>query len=186
MRTKKIVLYYALTQEEIFPPSASELKRKEDWIQSVQQSIPPHEAKQVKLTYELSDPEVIRQQRFFNGPVIDYYIIQNENLTDRTPVHEERKRYRNTILYDMLGYTVQLNGRTTEERKSTSTFTDKQKWHSFLEELRETYFEPNGYEMPDSEQFWALEKKYGYDQAQSASIEQLQRKLTHKLSTESR
>lgn len=134
------------------------------------------------MTYELHNPAVARQRRYFNGPVIDFYIIQNENLLEGKPTTEQRKLYRETILFDTLGYTVELKDRKIEQRKSTSTFTDVQKWHTYLEELRETHFEPNGYEMPDTEQFWALEKKHGMQTAADITIHSLQRKLKQKLS----
>lgn len=169
----------------MWPPSTSEIRRKNEWVEQLKNEIAgPGETRQIKLTYELFNPEVQKMQKYFNGPVVEYYIIQSKEMTEGRPGTTERKQYRELILYEMLGYQVDLpGGKKVEERKSTSTFTSVERWYTFLEELKETMFEPNGYEMPDSEQFWELEKEHGYDKTRDVAIEQLQRRLHKKLST---
>lgn len=144
------------------------------------------EQRQVKVTYEMHNPDIDRQMRYFNGPVVEYFTIQSTDAVDHRPQSAQLKQYREMLLLDMLGYDIELpDGRKLRQRKSTATFQSVQKWHTFLEELRETYFEPNGYEMPDSEAFWALEAKHGMQTATDISIHTLQRKLKLKLSPQS-
>lgn len=184
MRTKKISLFYKLTDNEIFPPPHASLERKDAWLKGIQQSIPKAgEHRVVKVTYELFNPEVEQQRKFFNGPVVDYYAIQSAQILSGDVPRLTHDQYRETLLSDALGYQIELVGRSERRRKSTSDFTSTQRWHDFLETLKETIFEPNGYEMPDSEAFWEHAKKHGYDQAKVIAIEQLQRRMAAKLST---
>lgn len=142
------------------------------------------ETRQVKVTYEMHNPDVDKQRRFFNGPVVEFFTIQSTDAFDYRPQSAELKQYRELLLFNMLGFDMELpGGEKVKQRKSTVTFQSTQKWHTFLEELKETYFDPNGYEMPDSEEFWSLADEHGYFQAQALSIEKLQRKLRAKLST---
>ena len=144
------------------------------------------ETRTVKVTYDMHNPDIDQQVKYFNGPVVEYFTIQSTDATENRPQSAQLKQYREMILHDMMGYDVELpDDRIVRQRKSTAAFQSVQKWHTFLEELRETYFEPNGYEMPDSEQFWELAGKHGYDQAQEISITQLQKKLKKKLSPQS-
>lgn len=180
--TKKIVLFYKLTDKEVIAPPMASLKRKDDWIHSQQRTISRIEGfRTVKVTYELFNPEVEQQRKFFNGPVVDYYAIQSNDLLSGEVGGPLSDRTRETLLSNTLGYDVQLLDRKERRRKSTSDFTSTQKWNDFLETLRETEFEPNGYEMPDSEAFWELAKKHGYEQAKGIAIEQLRRRLQAKL-----
>lgn len=186
-KTKKISLFYTLTRDEVWAPSASELKRKDDWVKGVQAEIAgPAEQRTVKVTYEMHNPDIDKQMRYFNGPVVEYFTIQSTDMTENRPQSAQLKQYREMLLLDMLGYDVELpDGRILRQRKSTATFQSVQKWHTFLEEVKETYFDPNGYEMPDSEEFWALEATHGMEQATTKSIEKLQKKLKKKLSPSS-
>ena len=144
------------------------------------------ETRTVKVTYEMHNPDIDQQVKYFNGPVVEYFTIQSTDATENRPQSAQLKQYREMILNDIMGFDVELpDGRIVRQRKSTATFQSVQKWHTFLEELRETYFEPNGYELPDSGEFWDLEREHGYDRAQQISIETLQKKLRRKLSPQS-
>ena len=128
----------------------------------------------VKVLYEVFDPEVERQRRFFNGTCVKYYTIQNEHLTVGMPSNDLIKKYRETILDEMLGFELTLVGRTVRRRKSTSDFKSVQAWSKFLNTLEETLFDSAGFEFPDSEDFWKLVKEHGYEEAERISIERLQ------------
>lgn len=181
MRTKSITLYYHAKKEEIVPPAPEAIARKDEWIKQLQKEVKADwDPITIKVTYKIHNREVERQRKFFNGPVIEYWVIQKDDMLEGRPGRTEIARARETILSNALGYKVELWDRTETRRKSTADFTDTQDWHDFLETLRETEFEPNGYEMPDSEGFWELAKKIGYDKAKDAIIEQLQRRLKAK------
>ena len=51
--------------------------------------------------------------------------------------------------------------------------------------IKEIYFEPNGYEMPDSDEYHILEDGFGKDRATEICIERIQKKLMAKLSPQS-
>lgn len=166
----------------MWPPDPQALRRKEEWLKEVQRTVPSETKPMiVKVQYELHNPEVERMRKFFNGPALEYYIIQNSDMTHGTPDPETKKKWREQILDDLLGYDLQLINRTVRQRKSTSDFTSTQRWHDFLELFRETHFEQAGYEFPDSEQFWEIAKKHGYEQAKKIAIEQLQKRMLAKL-----
>lgn len=186
MRTKKITLFYKLSDSEIFAPDGQALRRKDEWIKEVQRSIATAgELRTVRVVYELFNPEVLQQLKFFNGPIVEYFAIQNSDiLTGRVPTIIKEK-YRETILSEALGYNVELIGGTERRRKSTAEFVSTQQWHDFFELLKETIFEPHGYEMPDSEEFWELSEKNGYDQARKIAIEKLQKRLKAKMEDKS-
>lgn len=181
MATKKIALFYKLSDSEVFAPPPASITRKDEWLKVLQRSIrKAGEIRIVKVTYELFNPEVDQQRKFFNGPVVDYYAIQSKEIMTGDVPNITHDMVRETLLSDALGYEVQLIDRKERRRKSTADFVSTQKWNDFLETLRETIFEPNGYEMPDSEAFWELAKKHGYEQAKIVSIEQLQRRILAK------
>jgi len=181
-KTKSISVFYHIERSRVVPPTPASLQRKEEWLKEIQRTIESDwRSRIVQVTYRLINPEVEQQRKFFNGPVIDYYTIQSAEILEGEVPRGMHDRYRETILSDVLGYQVELVGRTERRRKSTSDYTDTQQWHDFLETLRETMFEPNGYEFPDSEAFWEMEKKHGYDQAKKISIEGLQRRYAAKM-----
>lgn len=181
--TKKISLFYKITQQGVTDPPAASKVRKDEWLKVISRSIrKKDESRIVKVTYELFNPEIQRMQKFFNGPVVDYYAIQSQDIMTGEVARITHDMVRETLLSDVLGYEVQLVDRKERRRKSTSDFISTQKWYDFLEMLRETIFEPNGYEMPDSEAFWDLSKKHGYEQAKTISLEQLQSRIRSKLS----
>lgn len=183
MKTKKITLFYQIGRDETWPPTPVALARKQAWLDEIGRSIrKASELRIVRVTYELFNPEVEQQRKFFNGPVVEYYAIQSGDI--KGPVTREViDRYRETMLSDLLGYELELVNRKERRRKSTADFVSTQQWHDFLERLREEVFEPQGYEMPDSEAFWEMAKKYGYNQAKVVAIEQLQKRIAAKLST---
>lgn len=179
--TQEIVLFYNLTQTEVRPPEAREIERKERWIKTMQRTVEAEwKPKIVKVTYKVFDPEIERQRRFFEGPVVKYYAIQNEDIVKAQPGTELLRRYRIDILDQMLGYDVHLHNRIIRERKSTTDFKDVQAWNKFLNTMEETIFAAAGYEFPDSKEFWDLVKKHGYEEAERISVEALQKKLVLK------
>lgn len=182
MKTKKISLYYGVTSREVIPPGPGEIERKDYWIKQVQSTVEADwKPKTVKVTYELYDPEVDQMRKFLNGPVVDWWIIQSQDILNGDVSPELHKIGRETLFDKTLGYDVEIIGGTTRKRGSTGDFTDVQKMHDFLEMLRETEFEPNGYEFPKSEDFWKLADAYGYDKAKKVSIELLQRRIRGKM-----
>jgi hypothetical protein len=184
MRTKSITLYYALTQKEVIPPKPEALERKEEWIRQLQKTVKADwEPVTIKVIYKIHNREVEKQRKFFNGPVVEYWVIQKCELLDGRPTRALITRARETLLADALGYKIKLWDKEVTRRKSTAEFTDTQEWNDLFETLRETEFEPNGYEMPKSEDFWELSKAVGYDKAKDQMIEKLQGRIKKKLST---
>lgn len=195
MRTKKITLYYKATHKEIVAPPPASLLRKDAWLKEIQRTISPQKRarrdeklntadapfRYVKVVYELFNPEVEQQRKFFNGPVVDYWTIQKKDLMSGEVPRIMHDRAREELLSDVLGYDVPMLTRTERRRKSSSDFTSTQKWHDFFETLRETEFDPNGYEFPDSEHFWDLAKKHGYETAHGIAIEQLRKRIQAKM-----
>lgn len=182
MKTKKITLYYSVTTREIIPPGPGELQRKDQWLREVQASVEADwKPKTVRVIYQLYNPETEQQRKFLEGPVVDYWLIQSQDLIDQEITPLMKRKARETLLDRTLGYDVELIDRTVRRRRTTTDFTETQQWHDFLEMLRETEFEPNGYEFPDSEEFWKMADAYGYEKAKSVAIEQLQKRLKAKL-----
>ncbi len=177
MKTKKLTLYYKVEPDKVVPPDAKERNRKEEWLKQIQRETPSAwEAQIVKVTYELFNPEVENQRRFFHTCVL-YYAIQDMDMTEGRPDSATLRKYREEILDGMLGYDVELVNKTVRKRKSTSEFKSVQKWNEFLEELEGTIFFAAGYEFPDSQNYWDLVKQYGYEQGRKIAIDQLQNKL---------
>jgi hypothetical protein len=183
MKTKKVSLYYKVTSREIIPPGQGEIDRKDYWVKTVQSTVEADwKPKTIKVTYEEYDPDVNDQRKFLNGPVLEYWIIQSQELHDKKVDSHTKKLGRETLFDKALGYDVDiLGGGTRRKRRSTADFTTTQQMHNFLETLRETEFEPNGYEFPDSAYFWELEGAYGYEKAKEIAIEKLQEKLRARL-----
>lgn len=183
MKTKKIILFYKITKDKVIPPILVTIERKDDWIKEIQREIEKkNNSRIVKVTYEIFNPEIKRILKFFNGPVIEYYVIQTTDMLKGRPERGLIDRYREELLDEVLGYDLPLVNRVVRRRRSTADFLDTQKWHDFLEMLRETQFEPNGYEFPSVDEFERIEEKLGYDGAHKAAIEELQKRLTNKLS----
>lgn len=181
MRTRKIILWYQVTRNGIVPPNAAAIARKDAWLREIEQGARAgSQPWLVELTYRMVNPDTERQQKFFNGPVVEYFAIQNDNLLEGSVPNERIKRYREQLLDEVLGYDIELIDRKVRRRKSTADFNDTQAWNDFLEELRETLFEPNGYEMPDSQAFWELSRQVGYEEAKRVSISKLQDRLRKK------
>lgn len=182
MRTKKIKLYYQLTPTEVFPPPAASLARKDAWIKEIQRSVEAEEKfKTIEVTYRTFNPHTEQIRKFFEGPVIDYWVIQSNDLLSGEIPSMTHKQARETLLSNVLGYDVQLVGRTERRRKSTAEWTETQEWTDFLETLKETEFEPQGYEMPDSKAFWEIAEKHGLEQAKVIAIEQLRDRMKAKM-----
>lgn len=174
-KTTRCVLFYSLTPTEVVSPTIRELERKEKWIAQMQKFVEADWKPQIiKVTYELFDPAIEKQQRFFNGTCVKYYVIQNLDLVDRTPTSEEMKLYREQLLDEMLGYDMALVNRVVRKRKSTTDFKSVAAWNKFLNTLEETIFAEAGYEFPDSKEFWDLVKRLGYDDAEKFVIKKLQ------------
>lgn len=182
MRTKKIVTFWKVTRKEITPPPQEAALRRNLWVEEIQKTA-PKDGVIIRRTEEIFNPEVVQMQRFFNGPVVIYWVIQSKDLLYGPVDKETIKQARETILSDQLGYTIQLLGRTERRRKSSSDFKSTQAWNDFLEMLRETEFEPNGYIFPNSEEFWELAQKFGYEEAKTISIEKLKKILIEKHKT---
>ena len=182
MKTSRMALFYQLTQTEVLPPSAKEVERKELWIKEVQKTVEAdYKPKIIKTTYEIFDPEIDKQRRFFEGACVGYYAIQNMDMTTGTPDIETLKKYREEVLDFMLGYDYHTVNRVIHKRKSTVDFKTVQKWNTFLQTLEETLFDSAGYEFPDSEHFWEMAKAHGYEEAKRIVIEQLQSRLKKRI-----
>lgn len=185
MRTKKIILYYRLDPKTVTAPPPQDLARKDEWLKEIQRTMKEKDTVIIRLTYEIFNPEIKQIMKFFNGPVVEYYAIQNEDMLKGRPSRTMIEMYRETILDEALGYDIQLVDKKVRRRKSTADFLETQKWSDFLETLRETQFEPQGYEFPDSEHYWGIAEKAGEEQAREVVIKQLQERLKAKLSTSS-
>lgn len=177
MKTKKVSLFYKVTQSEVISPDTRHIEIKNRWVEEVQKTVPADwQPKIIKVTYEEFDPEIEDQRKFFHI-CVRWYAIQNEDMVDNVPDWRMIKAYREEILDDMLGYEVQLITRKKRERKSTTDFKTVQAWYKFLKELEETKFESAGYFFPESESFWKLVSVYGYEKANEISIKELQKKI---------
>lgn len=181
MRTSRITLFYSLTQNEVIPPATVEIERKDNWIKEIQKTIEADwKPLIIKVVYEMFNPEIERQRRFFEGACVSYYAIQNMDMLTGAPDTETLKKYREEILDEMLGYDYKTVNKIIRKRKSTKDFKTVQVWNTFLQTLEETIFNHAGYEFPDSKNFWEITKKYGYEQAKRIVIEQLQARLSKK------
>ena len=178
MKTSKISLFYSLTPTKVIPPAEREVERKERWLKEMQKTVEAEwKPKIIKNTYELFDPEIENQKRFFEGAVVEYYAIQDMDLFEGKPDSETLGNYREELLDEMLGYNLNTTNKIIRKRKSTTDFKDVQAWNTFLKTLEETIFAIAGYEFPDSKNFWELSGKHGYDEAKRIAIEQLQARL---------
>jgi len=178
MRTKKITLYYSVTQTQVIPPGPGELQKKEKWLEMLKSTVKSDwEPKTVRVTYQEYNPEVDQQRKFMNGPVLEYWIIQSQDILDGDVSPELKRKGRETLLDRTLGYDIELLEGKARRRRSTTDFEDTQQWHDFLEMLKETEFDPNGYEFPESEYFWKLAEGYGYEKAKEVAIKKLQEKM---------
>ncbi len=181
MITKSVTLYFKINPKEIIEPPRESMVRKQEWIKEIQKTIPSAwESKIIKVTYSLHNPEIEQQSKFFNGTVVDYYAIQSQDILSGDIPQITRQQAREQLLDSVLGYDVVMLTKTTRRRKSSADFINTQQWNDFLESLRETEFEPNGYKFPDSEAFWKLAKEHGFDQAKEISIEQLRKRMISK------
>lgn len=182
MKTKSVTLFYKLTQKEIIPPPQKELARKDEWLKSVQNMVEAdYEPLIIKVVYEMYNPEVIKQQRFFNGTCVKYYAIQNMDMIEGTPDSKTMERYREEMLDEMLGYDFKTVNKVLRKRKSTSDFKTVQAWNTFLQTLEETLFENAGFDFPNSKEFWELAERYGYDSAEEIVIKKLQDKIKKRI-----
>lgn len=181
MKTKSITLFYQVTQDKVIPPSSIDLDRKDNWIKSIQAtSKSDHEPELIKVHYELYNPEIHDQMRFFNGTVIPYYVIQNDDITEGYPDRERLDMYREELLDQLLGYDYKTVNKVIRMRKSTTDLKTVSAWNNLLQLAKETLFENAGFEFPDSSEFWKLSKEIGYENARTESIKRLQRNLAKK------
>lgn len=180
--TKSITLFYKLTQSKVINPPIRDLETKDRWIGEVQKTVEADwKPVIVKVQYTIFNPEIERQSRFFNGTVVKYYAIQNQNMYDSLPTNDLLKRYREEILDELLGYDEHLVSRVVRKRKSTTTYKTVSAWNKLLKLAEETLFDNAGYDFPDSKEFWELVKEHGYDEAERISIERLQKTIKSKL-----
>lgn len=181
MRTKEINLVYKITQKEIIAPDEVEIERKNKWIESIQKTIPSDwEFQLIKVKYSLHNPAIEDTMKFFNGTVVTYFAIQNEDILTGTPDAGTLQRNREIILDAIMGYDVRLAKMIERKRASTTEFKEVQQWNTFLSTVKEELFDPSGYVFPDSEEFWKLSEEIGYDQAKRVSITKLQQSLIRK------
>src|ERR1035437_7445035 len=133
MRTKSITLYYKIIPTEVIAPPAESLARKDAWIAEIQKTIPSDRDHQIiKVKYELHNPDIEQQSKFFNGTVTDYYAIQAMDIMEGDIPQITRKQAREQLLDSVLGYDIPLLGeKTTRRRKSSADFTSTQQWNDF-------------------------------------------------------
>lgn len=181
MKTKAVSLVYTVTQKDVFPPPKRELERKDKFIETVQHSVEAdYKPKQIKVTYEVFNPEIVNLRAFFHT-CIKYYGMQNSDLTDRELTTKEFKQYREEILDELLGYDFQTVTKLVRKRPSTADYKDTQPWLTLLQNLEETLFDTAGYQFPDTKQFWAWVEQWGYIKANDMALKQLQERLRKKV-----
>lgn len=178
-----MTLWYTLEIDgTITPPNDSVIARKEAWLKDLShRACGERKALKIANEYRLSNPEVEDIRKFFNGPVVEYYAIQNDSLIEGELDSARKKKYREQMLDEILGFDVELIDRTKRDRKSTGDFIETQQWNDMLAEMKESLFDPSGYEMPNSKDFWELVKQVGYNQAHDIKIKQLQKNVKIKL-----
>src|SRR3990167_9274976 len=127
MKTSKISLFYSLTPTKVIPPAEREVERKERWVKVMQKTVEAEwKPKIIKNTYELFDPEIENQKRFFEGAVVEYYAIQDMDLFEGKPDTSTLDKYREEILDESLGYNFQTINKILRKRKSTKDFKEVQ------------------------------------------------------------
>lgn len=184
MATKKITLIYQLTNLSVNSPRATDIERKDEWIRSIQKKIPSGQSRYIKQTFEEYDPEVLNSRKFFEGVVIVYYAIQNKDILEGYPDSALLRDQRESLLNEILGYNPRMAKFLGQDRASTVDFREVQQWNLFLNIIKEEYFDPNGYEFPDSDEFWELATTLrSYDEAHKVSIKRLQESLRRKYKT---
>lgn len=178
MITKKLTLFYSLTQDKVIPPPSADIQRKDDWIKAIQATCEADfKPELVRVTYEIYNPEIHDQMRFFNGTVIPYYVIQNDDILEGTPDRERLDMYREELLDELLGYDYKTVNKTIRMRKSTTELRTVQAWNNLLQLCEETLFATAGFTFPDTKEFWELVDIIGYDNAKEESIKRLQSNL---------
>ncbi len=183
MLTKSITQFFKVTPNGVEHPTPEANARKEEWLRIIQRTIVTKEKPVIlKSVTTIHNPQIENMVKFFNGAVVDYYLIQSKDLLSGELPLIMRKQAREELLDSAMGYELKMLTKTSRRRKSTADFTNTQQWNDLLKKLEETEFEPNGYEFPNSEEFWKLVSKHGYTEAKEASIQQLRDKMK-KLST---
>jgi len=180
---KKIELFYKLTQDSIISPYQEAIARKDKFIADIQKTVQAeYEPKIIKVTYELVNPEIEKQRRFFHT-AIKFYAIQNEDMFEEEPSYELLRKYREELLDELLGYDVVLVTKTLRKRESTKDFKNVQQWNDLIRLFEETVFEKAGYYFPDSKKFWTLieDENMSYEQADRIIKQRLQKTIKARL-----
>lgn len=181
MKTKSLTLVYTITKDKIIPPPLKETERKDEWIKGLQRTIEADwKPLQVRVLYRLVNPEVENLRRFFHT-CVKFFAIQDMDMIEGDPDSKTLEKYREEVLDELLGYDYQTVNKVLRRRTSTADYKDTQPWLTLLKNLEETLFDSHGYEFPESEAFWELVKRHGYDQAQEISIKALQNKMSKKI-----
>lgn len=181
MITKKLTLFYSITQDKVIPPPSADIERKDKWIKDIQATVEAeYKPELIKVTYEMYNPAMHDQMRFFNGTVVPYYAIQNDDVIEGEPERERVDMYREEMLDQLLGYDYKTVNKVIRRRPSTTELKTVQVWSNLLQLCKETLFDNAGYEFPDTEAFWKLSKEIGYDNAKNESIKRLQSNLKKK------
>lgn len=179
-KTQKITLISKITNREYTPPKTAEIERKDAWIREQQRTILNGAYKLIKTEYSLYDPEIDDMRRFFEGAITEYYVIQSRDILSGTPDSKLIKEGRDELLEAILGYDVRMAMLMKRERASTTDFKEVQQWLVFVNIIKEEFFDPNGYEFPNSDSFRQLAEQYGREEAKAISINKLQESLRRK------
>lgn len=179
-KTQKLTLIAKITNREYFEPRQSEIERKDAWIREQQRTTLTGSFKLIKVEYSLYDPEIENMHKFFEGAIIPYYAIQTREILSGNPDSHILKECREELLEGILGYDVRMANIMKRERGSITDFKEVQQWLTFVNVIKEEFFDPNGYEFPDSDKFHEMAIQYGRDEARAISIRQLQVSLNRK------
>lgn len=127
----------------------------------------------VDKVIKLKEGELAKMERFFRGPVVEYYTRQSRDIWTEKVSHsilslctDELKRRVGFILYDEKGY-------PTEEVNSITSFKRVKDFRKFLEDIENVCFKDNDYIFPDSKHFKELTKEKGIDSAMRQVISEL-------------
>ena len=179
-RTQKITLIAKITNREYIAPNNVEVERKDAWIRDLQRTTLKDTFRLMKIEYSLYDPEIEDVRKFFEGTVVLYYAVQSRDLLSGAPDTGMLKQCREELLNAVLGYDVRMARMMSRERASVTEFKEVQQWLVFINIIKEEFFDPNGYEFPDSDKFSELVMKCGREEAKAISLRQLQLSLNRK------
>ena len=149
---KKTIAYYQVEANgdigKLAPTVAKRVRQ--FWLFVKRMARESAEACIVRMELMIVWGDIVRRRKFFEGAVVKYYAIQS---LGRMPSNDEMRKWRITILDEMLGYSylrpkgLKGAGENKKDRVSTTAFNE-QEWDDFFELTDAVLFAPSGYMFP--------------------------------------